>query len=37
MRNLPISLISSSYDIKCCPLCNSKNSEFYKYFYKKRL
>ena len=36
MRNLPISLINSTYEIKSCPLCNSKNSEFYKYFYKNR-
>ena len=34
MQDLPISLINSTYEIKCCPLCNSKNSKFYKYFYK---
>ena len=36
MQDLPISLINSTYEIKCCPLCNSKNSKFYKYFYKNR-
>ena len=35
MQDLPISLINSTYEINC-PLCNSKNSKFYKYFYKNR-
>ncbi len=36
MQNFPTKLINSTYEVKYCPLCNSKNSKFYKYFYKNR-
>ena len=36
MQNISNNLIKSTYEIKYCPLCNSKKSKFYKYFYKNR-
>lgn len=36
MQNFPLSLTKATYEIKHCPLCNSKKTKFYKYFYKNR-
>ena len=36
MRDFATSLIDSTYQVNNCPLCSSKNSKFYKYFYKNR-
>ncbi len=36
MQDFATSLIDSTYQVNNCPLCSSKNSKFYKYFYKNR-